>query len=298
MAQSWRISNSGIVSQKVAHIRRASAGCGIRQQRNTILNVAAATGSNLLKPFVPSLAVQPWFTNVRIVLVRARNPLNIGAAARAMSNFGFQTLRLVSPWEPSFREASSAVGADEVMRNAELYSSIAEATADCGLVVGTTAVGERELQHPLHMLAEGAELMRNAAVAAPVALLFGSEKTGLSNEEFSHCHFLLRIPTRAEHISMNLGQAVAVCAYELARAEAAPTRPGQLLPASAGQLEALTQVMMEALTISGYLSKLGIQIGEEKVRRLLMRMNIGRDDGEAWLGMMRKILWKLKHPGE
>ena len=261
-------------------------------------NVAAATGSTLLKPFIPSLAVKPWFANLRVVLVRARNPLNIGAAARAMSNFGFQSLRLVSPWEPSFREASSAVGADEVMQNATIHAGIAEAVADCALVVGTTAIGERELQHPLQMLAEGAEQMRNAAITAPVALLFGSEKTGLSNEELSYCHFLMRIPTRREHISMNLGQAVAICLYELARGEAERAVNGQCLPACAGQLEALTQVMMESLDLSGYLPKLGTQIGEEKVRRLLMRMNIGRDDGEAWLGMMRKILWKLKHPGE
>jgi tRNA/rRNA methyltransferase len=260
--------------------------------------VAAATGSILLKPFIPSLAVKPWFANLRVVLVRARNPLNIGAAARAMSNFGFQALRLVAPWEPSFREASSAVGADEVMQNATIHAGIAEAVADCALVVGTTAIGERELQHPLQMLAEGAEQMRNTAITAPVALLFGSEKTGLSNEELSYCHFLMRIPTRCEHISMNLGQAVAVCLYELVRGEAERAVNGQPLPASAGQLEALTQVMMESLDLSGYLPKLGTQIGEEKVRRLLLRMNIGRDDGEAWLGMMRKILWKLKHPGE
>jgi len=215
-----------------------------------------------------------------------------------MSNFGFQALRLVAPWEPSFREASSAVGADEVMQNATIHAGIAEAVADCALVVGTTAIGERELQHPLQMLAEGAEQMRNTAITAPVALLFGSEKTGLSNEELSYCHFLMRIPTRCEHISMNLGQAVAVCLYELVRGEAERAVNGQPLPASAGQLEALTQVMMESLDLSGYLPKLGTQIGEEKVRRLLLRMNIGRDDGEAWLGMMRKILWKLKHPGE
>jgi len=215
-----------------------------------------------------------------------------------MSNFGFQALRLVAPWEPSFREASSAVGADEVMQNATIHAGIAEAVADCALVVGTTAIGERELQHPLQMLAEGAEQMRNTAITAPVALLFGSEKTGLSNEELSYCHFLMRIPTRCEHISMNLGQAVAICLYELARGEAERAVNGQCLPACAGQLEALTQVMMESLDLSGYLPKLGTQIGEEKVRRLLLRMNIGRDDGEAWLGMMRKILWKLKHPGE
>ena len=161
-----------------------------------------------------------------MVLVRSRNPLNIGAAARAMSNFGFRSLRLVTPWEPSYLGARSAVGASQVLLNAELFGSVAEAVADCGLVVGTSAVGERELHHPLRVLEQGAESMRQELAAAPVALLFGSEKFGLSNEDLSHCHWLMRVPTRDEHVSMNLGQAVAVCLYELARGSA-PALPAE-----------------------------------------------------------------------
>ncbi len=176
-----------------------------------------------------------------MVLVRSRNPLNIGAAARAMSNFGFQHLRLVTPWEPSYLGARSAVGASQVLLNAQVFGSVAEAVADCSLVVGTSAVGERELQHPLHALEQGAELMRQGLAAAPVALLFGSEKFGLSNEDLSHCHWLMRIPTRDEHISMNLGQAVAVCLYELARGPARPPRhrAGKRL-ANAAEIERIT----------------------------------------------------------
>ena len=91
-----------------------------------------------------------------MVLVAARNPLNIGAAARAMSNFGFLRLRVVNRYELSFREARSAVGAPELLKNAEEFSTVADAVADCGLVVGTAAVGaSRKLSHPLHRLDEG-----------------------------------------------------------------------------------------------------------------------------------------------
>jgi tRNA C32,U32 (ribose-2'-O)-methylase TrmJ len=86
-------------------------------------------------------------SRLRVVLVAPRNPLNIGAAARAMSNFGFQALRLVNPYAPSFREARSAVGASEILSNAVRYKSVAEAVEDCTLVVGTTAVRTRDLQH-------------------------------------------------------------------------------------------------------------------------------------------------------
>ncbi len=153
-----------------------------------------------------------------IVLVAARNPLNIGAAARAMSNFGFLRLRVVNRYRLAFREAQSAVGASELLHNAEECATLADAIADCSLVVGTTAVGSRQLDHPVHRLESGARLIREyIAGDAHAAILFGSEKRGLSNEDLSYCHWLMRIPTREEHISMNLGQAVAVCLYELIR---------------------------------------------------------------------------------
>src|SRR5215831_8648204 len=154
---------------------------------------------------------------IAIVLVNTRNPLNIGAAARAMSNFGFFDLRVVNPYATSFREARSAVGAAEVLGAAREFLSVAEAVADCALVVGTTAAGRRELQHPLRSLDQAAPLIARQSRRAHTAILFGSEKRGLSNEDLSHCHWLLRIPTREEHGSMNLGQAVAICMYELRR---------------------------------------------------------------------------------
>ena len=157
-------------------------------------------------------------TVLAVVLVSTRNPLNIGAAARAMSNMGFLRLRVVNPYEASFREARSAIGAASLLKSAEEFPSVAEAVADCSLVVGTTAVRHRELQQPLNLLKPGAALIgKQLRAGRRVALLFGSEKRGLSNDDLSYCHWLLHIPTREEHISMNLGQAVAVCLWELAR---------------------------------------------------------------------------------
>src|SRR3972149_2176217 len=157
------------------------------------------------------------FDRLRVVLVATRNPLNLGAAARAMSNFGFARLRVVNPYPMAFREARSAVGASKLLGNAKEYSTVAEAVADCTLVVGTTAVGHRELQHPLRRLEYGARLIRKQLGSGKVALLFGSEKFRLSHEDFSHCPWLLHIPTCEGNISMNLGQAVAVSLYELVR---------------------------------------------------------------------------------
>ena len=168
-----------------------------------------------------SPAIRPEFDRLRVVLVRSRNPLNIGAAARAMSNFGFAHLRVVTPYGPAFREARSAVGAADVLETAEEYGSVAEAVGDCALVVGTTAVGKRSIQHDIARLERGAEQLRKGLSAGNVALLFGSERTGLSNKDFSHCHWLMRIPTCEANISMNLGQAVAVCLYEIVRDGAA-----------------------------------------------------------------------------
>src|SRR5271166_5376699 len=209
--------------------------------------------------------------NLCVVLVATRNPLNLGAAARAMSNFGVEHLRVVNPYEVAFREARSAVGASALLANAEEHKSVAEAVADCTLVAGTTAVRHRELQHPLRRLEQGARLIRKQLASGRVALLFGSEKVGLSNQDLSHCHWLMRIPTREEHISMNLGQAVAVCLYELVR-DARAVRPSEKLQrATAGEAERITTFLLEALHASGYVKPRAAS-AEEKLRRLVRRL--------------------------
>jgi TrmH family RNA methyltransferase len=238
--------------------------------------------------------VRADFDHLTVVLVSTRNPLNIGAAARAMSNFGFARLRVVNPYDPAFREARSAVGASELLASAQEFSNLAEAVADCTLVVGTTAVGNRELQHPVRPLHVGAALIRKRCRSSSVALLFGSERVGLSNEDLSHCHWLTRIPTREDHRSVNLGQAVAICLYELARASNATQRLESPNLATAGELERIAAVLVEALRISGYSRSRRSERTEEKVRRFLRRLRLSAIDAEVLLGMLRQIVWKLR----
>jgi len=232
--------------------------------------------------------------SLRVVLVAPRNPLNVGAAARAMGNVGFRSLRVVNPWQIAFREARSAVGASPLLAAATEHASLAEAIADCPLVLGTTTAHNRQPVQPVHLLPKAARLVRRALARGPVALLFGSEKRGLSNQDLSHCHWLLRIPTSDEAPSMNLGQAVAVCLYEIARSPQPRTMSKTVPPASAGQVERITQLLHESLTRSGYFGEEKAEIGEEKLRRILRRQKLSATDAELWLGMLRQILWKVK----
>jgi len=240
------------------------------------------------------LPVPREIDRLRVVLVGSRNPLNIGAAARAMSNFGFFHLGVVNPYEIAFREARSAVGAAALLANAYEYKSVAEAVADCSLVVGTTAGGGREPQLPVRRLEQGGRLIGKALASGIVALLFGSEKVGLSNQDLSHCHWLMRIPTRTEHGSMNLGQAVAICLYEFVRSPKTAGVGQKQAPATARQLERFTDMLLEALRMSGYIQPVAAASAQEKVRRLVRRLKLEARDAEVWLGMLRQIAWKLR----
>ncbi len=255
--------------------------------------------------------------NLCVVLVGTRNPLNVGAVARAMSNFGAMELRAVRPYEKAWREAKSAVGAGELLARAKEFTTLAEAVADCSLVVGTTAVGNREMKHPLRGLEEGARLIGKRMTTERVAVLFGSEKWGLSNEDLSYCHWLMRIPTRKEHRSMNLGQAAAVVMYEIGRGARITTesaegpqrtqrrgeKPAPLKPKGAAPRQQFTEMetverigeaLLEALRKSGYVAARGEAKAEEKLRRMLRRFSMEAADAEVLLGMIRKILWKLE----
>jgi len=231
-----------------------------------------------------------------------------------MSNFGFFDLCVVNPYEASFREARSAVGASEVLSEAREYASVADAVADCALVVGTTSAARRGLRLPLRRLEEGAKSIGKQMGHGRVALLFGSEKRGLSNKDLSHCNWLLRIPTREEHGSMNLGQAVAVCLYELARGltplpksklsyetrqESSPSKRAKPLadaaaPAKSGELERVTAMLLEALRTSGYLESKASAAADEKVRRMVRRLKLSAADAELLLGMLRQMVWKCR----
>jgi tRNA/rRNA methyltransferase len=248
-----------------------------------------------------------WIDRVVVVLVRARNPNNIGAVARAMHDFGFRHLRVVNEYAVPFESARSAVDASKVLAEATTFGGVADAVADCTLVVGTTAVGERTLQHPLQALPDGAEIIRKelAEESGRVAFLFGSEKTGLSNEELSHCHWLLTIPMEqheeVRHPSMNLGQAVAVCLYELVRSARGGTVPASREKAAAaesGETERLTALLTEVLEESGYTKRHPANCGEGQIRRLVLRTGFAVNDLPVWMGVLRQVLWRIRRGGE
>lgn len=230
-----------------------------------------------------------------VILVSTRNPLNIGAAARAVANFGFHDLRLVDPYDAAFREAVSAVGGAHVLQSARVFATVAEAVSDCSLVLGTTAGQHRVPQQTIDRLEAGMPAARSHV--GRVAILFGSEKFGLSNEDMSFCHALLRIQTSPETPSMNLGQAVAVCLYELAR-EDAPEAAVASDPIVTGQdVEQITRMLIEVLEKSGYTNRITSISTEQKVRRWIRRLRIGPRDAALLLGILRQILWKFDKSG-
>lgn len=230
-----------------------------------------------------------YLDRLAIVLVSTRNPLNIGAAARAMSNFGFRDLRVVNPYELAFREAKSAVGAADVLTCARVYSNVADAVADCLLVVGTTAARNRHLEQELKPLAAGGALVRKILRNRKVAVLFGSEKRGLSNDDLSYCHWLMKIPTAESVPAMNLGQAVALCLYEIAKPHVSKAKIKVEDSASGAELERLRLVLIEALKASDY-----AHLTEDKIRRLLLRLKLSSADAATLLGMLRQMLWKIQ----
>jgi TrmH family RNA methyltransferase len=215
-----------------------------------------------------------------------------------VANFGFSDLRLVDPYDAAFREAVSAVGGAHVLQNARVFATLAEAVSDCSLVLGTTAAQHRVPQQTVERLEAGMAAARSHA--GRVAILFGSEKFGLSNEDMSFCHGLLRIQTSPETPSMNLGQAVAVCLYELVR-ESAPeaiAASGRPAPGVTGKdTEQITRMLIDVLEKSGYTNRITSTSTEQKVRRWIRRLRIGTRDAALLLGILRQILWKFNKPG-
>ena len=243
-----------------------------------------------------------------VVLVGARNPSNIGAAARAMRDFGFSDLRFVNdyivPFEAAQLEATkSAVGAADVMRSARAFPSIADALADCTLSIGTTAIGGRQLSRMVLPLAEAAQEITSelAKPGSRVALLFGSEKTGLTNDQLSHCQILANIPMFApsdtRHLSMNLGQAVAVCLYELGRGGFEDARDLPIIQAAqvtGDARERLTQMLVDAMEATGYAQRFPANAREHVVRQLAMQLGKSQDEATTWMGFLRQVLRAAK----
>jgi tRNA/rRNA methyltransferase len=239
--------------------------------------------------------------SLAVVLVSPRNPLNIGAAARAMANFGFQHLSVVAPFDPTWREARSAIGAPELLVNALESATLADTVASCTLVVGTGTLTWRKPEQPVIPLPELAPLVSQELVrGGRVALVFGSEKHGLTREDLSFCHLLVEIPTDPLQPSMNLGQAVAVCLYELTRrAESAPTTtvPSVTSATFSGRLDLLAGIIEETMQAVGYSPRAMQPANRHDLRLLLRRLSLSAHDTRRILGLFRRILWRLNHLG-
>lgn len=243
---------------------------------------------------------------VDVVLVSPRNPLNMGAAARAMANFGFARLAVVAPYAPHWREARSAVGAPQLLRQARECGTLAEAVAGCTLVAGTGTLQSRRPSQPtLQLPALAARVSRELAQDGRVALVFGPEKHGLTRDDLAHCHLFVEIPTDAGQPSMNLGQAVAVCLYELATAAlrqgghdggSAPlAKPGS--PATSGDLERLGSLIEETMRAAGYSPRAMQAANRQDLRMTLRRLHLNPADTRRLFGLFRRILWRLGHGG-
>jgi len=225
---------------------------------------------------------------IRIVLSRPSHPGNIGAAARAMKTMGFSDLRLVAPRRAPDAEAEAlAAGAADVLANARTVDRLEDALAGTVLAAGFSARG-RDLSHPLASLREAASAILAAAREGPVALLFGNETFGLTNEEMGHCRMQVAIPADPAYSSLNLAAAVQVACYELAASAASFAAPEvtERTPATTEDVEALFVHWETAMVRSGYLDPANPGRLMERLRRLCARAGLERPEVKALRGML------------
>ena len=230
---------------------------------------------------------------VRIVLVGTQHPGNIGAAARAIKTMGLSRLVLVAPEKPLDDDAyRRSAGAEDVLEQAPVHATLAEAVADCRLVLGCTARSRRVQLEQLEPDAAAARLLRFAPEGA-VALVFGRERTGLSNEELQVCHAAVHIPANPEYSSLNLAAAVQVLAYEarlaaLAResGEAPPPAHPDDVPATHAEMEGFFAQLGETLDDIDFHKGRAPDSAMRKLRRLFLRGDPSRQEVRLLRGVL------------
>jgi TrmH family RNA methyltransferase len=227
--------------------------------------------------------------NIRVVLVNTSHPGNIGGAARAMKNMGLSRLVLVQPRDfPSVEAVARAAGAVDILDGARIVNSLEDALDGCGLVLGTSA-RNRHIPWPLLDPREcAAACLEQIEQAGEVALVFGREDSGLSNDELQRCHFHVHIPSDPEFSSLNLAMAVQVLTYEVRMAwlaaQGQPTKMAKLethaeqssLPVTADELERFFVHMESTLVQIGFHDPENPRHLMPRLRRLYGRNNISK----------------------
>ncbi len=227
-------------------------------------------------------------SRIRIVLSKPSHPGNIGGAARAMKTMGFADLALVKPrYFPDPDATAMAAGAGDVLASASVHKTLDAALGDCVLAVGFSA-RLRDLSHPARPLREAAREILDAALAGPVALVFGNETSGLSNDELSRCQRLVAIPASSAYASLNLAAAVQVACYELATTAGAhaTSAGGSGTAATGADLAALFAHLEGAVTASGYVDAKRPGRFMERMRRLFARTSLEREEVKLLRGML------------
>jgi tRNA/rRNA methyltransferase len=227
----------------------------------------------------------------RVVLCQTSHPGNIGAAARAMKTMGLTNLHLVSP--ASFPDAHATVmatGAADVLQNARVFNTLEEALEDCALVIGLSA-RKRQLSHEMLPARQAAERATTVAASQKVALVFGTEMSGLSNAELDLCQLLAMIPTNAAFSSLNLAAAVQVMCYEIRMAtldqenQIQPARANPL--ATSDELEGFYQHLEEVLIQIGYYNPAEPRKLMQRVRRIYARANLEKEEVNILRGVLK-----------
>ena len=239
--------------------------------------------------------------DIRIVLVAPSHPGNVGAAARAMKNMGLCTLVLVNPRQFPHPEANArASGAEDVLQAAQVMPTLAEALVGCGYVAATTARDRDQYFRVLAVRAAAARLVAEAQ-RAPAAVIFGAERSGLSNEELEMAHALIRIPASPQYASLNLAMAVQLVAYELyrARGAAAPVPVPLATPlASTQELQRLYTHFAQVLEEIDFRDR--TQGGTHlmaRIRRLLQRAEPDQNEVNILRGILTAIQNRRRRAG-